>query len=267
MSANLQPMTKLLAIRVALVLAVGTFVLTNCTNLPTKTATKPNQLLVSAAISLKEALAEISEQFQKEENCTVTFNYASTGELAAQLRNGAPVDVFISASPELIDQLLQQQIIQPGTVREIAGNKLVMISSSTREFRNPEDLRNAQIVSIGNPQTVPAGTYAAEALRTYKLYDALLDKKKLVFAENARQVLTYVEQGDADAGIVYNTDAKLCSGCKTFFEIAESAAGSVIYKAGIVKGSKAATLAEKFMRQLESPSAKDILKSKGFMIE
>lgn len=266
MGKNLQKSSKLLRAYFVLICVICPLLLGNCKSAKTPERKTPF-LLVSAAISLKEALTEISKEFQKTERCSVTFNYASTGELASQLRNGAPVDVFISASPELIDQLSQQRIVEGSTVCKIAGNKLVMISSAKKEFHSPDDLQNANVVSIGNPQTVPAGTYAARALKSYKLYDSLLGKKKLVFAENARQVLTYVEQGDADAGIVYNTDAQLCSGCKTFFQIPESAAGSVAYKAGIVKDSKAPALAEKFMSKLKSQSAKELFKKKGFVIE
>lgn len=266
MATNSHSISKALVSSVALAVGLCAFSLDACTNTPANN-TKNSTLLVSAAISLKEALADIAVQFQKDENCAVTFNYASTGELAAQLKNGAPVDVFISASPELIDQLSQQHIVESSTVSEIARNKLVMISSPKKNFHVPSDLEKAETISIGNPQTVPAGTYAAQALRSYKLYNELLAKKKLVFAENARQVLTYVEQGDADAGIVYNTDAQLCSGCKIFFEIPKSATGSVVYKAGIVSDSKTHSLAVKFMSKLQSSSAKEILKRKGFLIE
>lgn len=223
-------------------------------------------LLVSSAISLKEALEEIADKFKAEQNCSVVFNYASSGELAAQLRHGAPVDVFISASPEVIDELAKQGIINAETISKIAGNSLVVISSK-KTFASLQELNSAQNISIGNPQTVPVGTLAKEALTKSGLYESLLLKKQLVFAENARQVLTYVEQGDAEAGIVYNTDARLCSSCKIGFSIPESASGPVTYEAGTVASSKSKDLAKKLMQCLNSPIAKEIFKKKGFLIE
>ncbi|MBX9572100.1 MAG: molybdate ABC transporter substrate-binding protein [Candidatus Obscuribacterales bacterium] len=248
---------------ITVVLCVSLFFLSSCLTSPS--TTKQPQLIVSAAISLKEALSEIATDFEKSENCKVTYNYASTGELAAQLRNGAPVDVFVSASMRLIDQLTSNNIIKRKSVSKIAGNKLVLISSK-KQLNSIEDLRNAQNVSIGNPQTVPAGTHAEQALKQYGLYEELLQKRKLVFAENARQVLTYVEQGDVEAGIVYNTDANLCSRCKIGFSIPESASGQVVYEAGIVSASKSEILAQRFLDRLRSPAARKIFKAKGFVL-
>ena len=225
---------------------------------------KKPELLVSSAISMKEALGEIAKDFETAENCSVTFNYASTGQLAAQLKNGAPVDVFISASPSLIEQLSADKFVDTESLSTIAKNKLVLIGTN-KKFQSLNALLTAETISIGNPETVPAGTYAAAALRKAGIYDQLLQKKKLVFAENARQILTYVEHGDAEAGIVYNTDAQLCSACQTSFEISDSDTGPVLYKAGIVSASKNLSLAKEFMSTLKSQPAKDIFKRRGFV--
>ena len=168
-------------------------------------------LTVSAAISLKDALDEISHLYETEQagRPAIHFNFGGSGTLQRQIEQGAPVDVFISASSKEMDALDSKGLLLSATRRNLVGNSVVLIvpkgASGISSF---EDLTNpaAKVIAIGEPKTVPAGEYAQEILTHLGIYDQL--KSKLVLAKDVRQVLTHVETGNADAGIVYATDAK-----------------------------------------------------------
>src|ERR1700752_2045722 len=176
-----------------------------------KPSASDDELTVSAAISLKDVLEEISHLYSADHPAAkVHFNLGGSGTLQRQIEQGAPVDIFISASPKEMDSLQSQGLLLPDTRKNLARTSVVLIvpagSTSISSF---QDLTKAVVktVAVGEPQTVPAGKYAQEVLTHFGMYDQL--KPKLVLAKDVRQVLTYVETGNADAGIVYATDAKI----------------------------------------------------------
>jgi molybdate transport system substrate-binding protein len=168
----------------------------------------PDELLISTAISMKEALQEIAANFQKQHpHMQVIVNSASSGALSQQIEAGAPVDIFVSASKIEIEELEKRHLLA-APPRAFAFNKLVCVTyGANAKVRSLEDLLSVERVAIGNPQTVPAGRYAVQALSKAKILDVLETGHKLVYAENVRAVLSYVEQNNVDAGIVYESDA------------------------------------------------------------
>lgn len=174
------------------------------------TAGSRDELLVSAAISLKEAFQEIGRLFTGRTGTPVVFNFGASGALAQQIEAGAPVDVFASAAAVEMDLLDRQGLLLPGTRRLLARNVLVVVvpADARADLARVADLVKPSFrhIAIGNPRTVPAGEYAREGLQNLKLWDTLYPR--LVLAENVRQVLDYVIRGEVDAGIVYRTDAK-----------------------------------------------------------
>ena len=222
-------------------------------------------ITVSAAASLKVPLETLKSEFEKETpGIAVVYNFGSSGSLEQQIVNGAPVDVFISAAAKQMDSLEKAGLILPASRFVLVGNTLVLIApTGTRALSGFGDLPSASTLAIGEPKSVPAGMYAMEILKHFGLAEAV--KEKLVFAKDARQVLVYVESGNADAGIVYGSDA---AGSKSARIVAVAPDGShqkVEYPAAIVKASAHPAEAAGFIAFLRSGRATALFKSAGFV--
>ncbi len=225
------------------------------------------EITVSAAVSLKDALDEIARLYRTgKPDVAVHFNLGGSGTLQRQIEQGAPVDVFISASPAEMDNLEAKGLLSAGTRTNLVANQVVLIVPvSTTNVTSFQDLAlpHVKLIAIGEPQTVPAGKYAQQVLTHLGLYDRL--KPRFVLAKDVRQVLTYVATGNADAGIVYATDARVSSKVKI---VATAPAGShspVIYPMAIVKDSRDTSNAKKFETFLQKPAAQSVFQKYGFL--
>jgi molybdate transport system substrate-binding protein len=225
-------------------------------------------LTVSAAISLKDALNEISHLYETEQpgHPAIHFNFGGSGTLQRQIEQGAPVDVFISASPKEMDALESKGLLLGATRRNLVGNSVVLIVpkggsgiSSFQDLTKPA----ARVIAIGEPKTVPAGEYAQEILTHLGVYDQL--KSRLVLAKDVRQVLTYVETGNADAGIVYATDAKHSSKVSVVATAPADSHSPVIYPAAMIMGSSNPQDAKAFLDFLVGAKAQAVFQKLGFM--
>lgn len=225
------------------------------------------ELTVSAAISLKESFTEIAAQFEKAHpDDKIFFNFAASGELAQQIDQGAPVDVFASAAMKQMQTLDQKGLLLPRTNQPFVRNRLVIVvPKGATKITSFEQLAKVSQLTIGNPKTVPAGQYAAEALTKAGIYQSLLNSQKIVFAENVRQALTYVETGNVDAGIVYATDARITDKVTISFPVPDTYSTPVIYPIAVVKASKQPDLAKAFVAFVLSAQGQAILQSKGFL--
>lgn len=225
------------------------------------------EIHVSAAISLKDALNEIRKIFEKEHpNADIVYNFGASGILAGQIAQGAPADVFVSASKGPIDFLAGKGLIQPGTVKDCAGNRLLVVSR-TKKIAWLSDLLKLDRIAVGNPQTVPAGEYTMQALSKEGIYEQLKSKQKLVFAEDARQVLSYVDSGDVDAGIVYHTDAIQSGKPRVSFKVDKTLTEPIQYQIVCLKDSKEMVLALEFENFLLGSQSKRVFLRKGFVYE
>jgi molybdate transport system substrate-binding protein len=230
--------------------------------------TPDEKITVSAAISLKNAFEEIGKLFEaRNKNATLVFNFGSSGDLMFQIKGGAPVDVFASASLEDMDKLDGEGLIIKDTNTRFASNTIVLIrpSSSAVMLSSFEDLANAEVkkVAVGNAKTVPAGKYADEVFQYMKIAGVI--KKKLVFAENVKQVLDYVARGEVDAGVVYATDAIMIPREVTIVATAPAESHKpVVYPIAVVKGTKSEKTAKAFIAFLTSDEGMKILKKYGF---
>lgn len=244
---------------VLLILLCVTMIMAACQSRPAK-----DELCVSAAISLKDALLEIAKGFESSNpGCKIVFNFGASGQLAEQIAQGAPTDVFISASSEFIERLEDKGLILRGSVQKIAGNKLVLITSR-QSIARLEDLCSVERIAIGNPKTVPAGAHAVEALRSAKIYDSLIKSQALVFAEDAKQIVAYVDGGDVDAGIVYNTDAKLADRARLCCVVPASYTKPVEYVLALIENSAHRNASEQFLKFALEPGSQAILAKWGF---
>ena len=231
-------------------------------------AAHAQEILVSAAISLKEVAEELGRQFQQAHpGVTVRFNFGASGDLQKQIETGAPVDLFLSAGQRQMDALAQQRLLLPGSQRLVARNALTLIvpAASRLDLKSPQDLGRpaVQRVALGNPKTVPAGQYAEECLRSLGLWKAL--QPKLIFAENVRQVLEYVARGEVDAGFVYTTDLLSRPGAvREAALLPQTSYSSITYPGAVVGASPQPALARAFLDLLGSPPGLQVLARYGF---
>jgi molybdate transport system substrate-binding protein len=227
---------------------------------------RQQELTVSAAISLKDVLDEIARLYHARKPDTVLhFNLGASGTLQRQIEQGAPVDVFISASPGEMDALESKGLIQPGTRKDLARNHIVLIVptgktgiSGFQDLTRPE----VKLIAMAEPQTVPAGKYAKEVLDHLGIYEQL--KPKCVLGKDARQVLTYVVRADVDAGIVYATDAQTSQQVKVVATAPEGFHSPVIYPVAVIKDSKNSGGARDFESFLLGPQARPVFQKYGF---
>lgn len=193
-------------------------------------------------------------------------NFGSSGSLAAQIDQGAPADVFLSAASKAMDELQQKGLIAVGTRRNLLKNTLVLIApadSKLRDFHGLTD-NSVRVIALGDPASVPAGQYGRQTLLALKLLDKL--NTKLVFAKDVRQVLTYVETGNADAGLVYATDAGSSARVRVVAVAPERTHDPIIYPVAAIAGRPAEQAACEFVNYLSAPSAQAIFVRHGFTI-
>lgn len=233
---------------------------------PRQTQAPNRDLIVSAAVSLKDALDEIARLYHAERpGEIVRFNLGGSGTLERQIEQGAPVDLFISASSEDMDKLQSKALVLAGTRKDLLKNRIVLIvPAGTKTVAGFADLAKPEVkfIAIGEPQTVPAGEYAQEVLRYFGLYDRL--KGKYVLSKDVRQVLTYVASGNADAGIVYATDAEISKQVSVAAIAPEPSHAPVIYPVAVMKLSKSPADAEEFESFLSSAPARVVFEKYGF---
>ncbi len=224
------------------------------------------EITVSAAASLTDALNEITTSFEKDyPTIKVTYNFGSSGTLQQQIIQGAPADLFFSAAEDQFDELVKEEVIDKAKMVDLVGNKIVLVTpkESEKEIKSFQDLKaNAQKISLGTPETVPAGKYAKEMLENAGVWDMVEDN--MIFAKDVRQVLTYVETGNVDAGIVYNTDALISSKVDVIATAEEGTHTPIIYPLGILKESDHPKEAEIFFDYMQSEKALTILEKYGF---
>jgi molybdate transport system substrate-binding protein len=227
----------------------------------------PVTILAAAAASLRYSYEnELIPLFQKKYPwITVEGTYDSSGKLQTQIEQGMGADVFMSAASAQMNNLVSQNLVSAATVKPLLENKIVLIkpvgiSTAVTSFQTAAQ---AKTIALGDPASVPAGQYAKEAFTSLGNWDAV--SAKASFGTNVTEVLNWVGEGSADAGVVYATDA---AASKKVEIIAEAPAGSlktkVIYPVGMVSASVHQAEAQLFIDFLASPEALEIFKSYGF---
>ncbi|MFD1017714.1 molybdate ABC transporter substrate-binding protein [Thalassobacillus hwangdonensis] len=223
------------------------------------------ELKISAASSMRDAMKEIGELFEKETDFELVFNFGSSGTLAQQIHQGAPVDVYISANRRWMEDVEQDSLMKAPSIQTFATTRLVLASSKAQqveaEFSRLDILDK---VSIGDPESVPAGAYAKEALIESGQWHKL--EKKLVYAKNVRQVAAYIASGNVDAGIIYASDAVVLDDLNVIETIPETLHSPVEYVSGITASSKKDAAAKAFLEFLKKEKPKKILADYGFEV-
>lgn len=225
-------------------------------------------ILVSAAMSLRSAFEEIGALFAATTGePRPAFNFGASGDLALQIRGGAPVDVFAAAAVGDMDGLEAASALLPQTRVDFTANAMVLVvpaaadnvANAFGDLAKPEIAR----IAVGNPKTSPAGRYAGEIFASTGV--AATVGPKLVFAETIRQALDYVARGEVDAGVVYATDAAL-----RLQEVKVAAAApaeshtSIVYPIAVIEGSRRPETAKAFLAAVRSAAGQSILARYGF---
>ena len=249
--------------------------LTACSTGKAKTADSPvpggddqgGEIFIAAAASLKPVMEEVLiPGFTKSHPVfTVTGTYDSSGKLQKQIEEGLEADLFLSAATKQMDALNEKGLLDSASVTMLLENQIVLIvpEGSEDSYGSFTDIEKAAVIAIGDPDSVPAGQYAKEALTQTGLWDSL--NTKLSLGTNVTEVLNWVAEGSADAGIVYATDAATTQRVKVIAPAPEgSLSERVLYPAAILSGSGSRAGAELFLAYLKSSEAKDAFFSYGF---
>lgn len=234
-----------------------------------------SKILVAAAASLQATFDnELIPLFEKENpEIAVEGTYASSGDLQHQIESGLDADVFFSAATSNMDTLAEEKLIDEDTVVDLLKNDVVLITpkDSKLGIKSFKDITKADTIAIGDPESVPAGKYAKEILTNLGVYNEV--EKKASLGASVTEVLSWVAEGSADAGIVYATDAQTenTNGDDKEVEVVATAEDSmmqtqVVYPVGVVSASTHKDEAKAFEDFLQTDEAKVILEKAGFTI-
>lgn len=233
-----------------------------------KNKTKSGQtILLFAGASLTDVISEIADSFEIKNNIAVKLNFASSGTLARQMKQGIVPDIYISASKKWADYVDSLGFFQPDYKMEIATNDLVLIAplKSNYKYETIDSSLNFILLlgdkrlSIGDPAHVPAGKYAKQSLEYFRYYKKL--EGKLLPAKDVRSALMVVELEESPLGIVYRTDALKSEKVKILSSFPDKSHEPIVYIAGLCKNHASA---ENFYSWLNSDPAKQIWKKHGF---
>ena len=231
-------------------------------------ALRASSLQVFAAASLTDALNDIAPAYEETHGHKLHFNLAGSNVLARQLLEGAPADVFISADEKSMDVVQEAGLLLAESRRDLLSNTLAVVVpvDSVLQINSVQELANSEVrrLALADPRGVPAGVYAKEYLEKSRLWDAIKDR--VVPTENVRAALAAVESGDVDAGIVYKTDAASTRAVKVTYIVPADQGPRISYPIAVLKSSKHAWEAQKFVAYLMTEPALAIFKKHGFLI-
>ena len=222
-------------------------------------------LTVSVAASLTDAITVIEQSYMREHvGVELRNNSGSSGMLAQEIEQGAPVDIFLSAAEGPMDDVVAKGLVAAGTRRNLLRNTLVLIAPRESQLRDFEGLADpsVRLIALGDPATVPAGQYGKQTLMALHLYEQV--QPRLVLAKDVRQVLTYVEMGNVEAGIVYATDAQKSDKVRVVATAPEASHDPIVYPVAVIRAGSNGSAARAFVEYLRSPEAMAIFAAQGF---
>ncbi|PVZ87038.1 molybdate ABC transporter substrate-binding protein [Serratia sp. S1B] len=232
-------------------------------------AVAAEKITVFAAASLTNALQEIATEYKKTQGVEVVSSFASSSTLARQIEQGAPTDIFIAADQQWMNYAIDKQLMITETRYTLLGNELVLIAAKSAkqdkvDINQQTDwvkLLNGSRLAVGDPDHVPAGIYAKEALQHLGAWSAL--EPQLARANNVRSAMVLVERGEAPLGIVYGSDAVASDKVKVVGVFPEESHQPVEYPMAIVK-QRQTPMVSAFYDYLKGPQATAIFERFGF---
>ncbi len=251
----MRPRASLPTLSTLLVLSLGAF------------AAGAAEIHVSAAASLTDALKEIVPRFERESGHRVVCHFAATSLLARQIEEGAPADLLFAADEATLDRLDQRSLVLPGTRRSLLGNQLVIVvpAGSTLALEGPDDLARPSLrrLALADPRTVPAGIYARQYLQRRGLWERLV--ARVVPTENVRAALATVAAGNADAGLVYGSDARGSDRVRVAWTVPLEEGPRISYPAAVLAGAQEPEAARALLAFLARPASLEVFRRHGFL--
>lgn len=224
-------------------------------------------LTISAAASLTDALEEAADVFHESHpEIKADFNFGGSGALQQQISQGAPADLFFSASESDFNMLIDNGSIAEENSVNMLRNDLVLVApANSGNVKSFNDITKADQIAVGTPESVPAGKYSMQTFNSLGIKEDI--EPLLVYAEDVRAVLTYVERGEVDAGLVYRTDALTSDKVEIVDTARKEWHEPIVYPAGLITESENAEAAEIFYEFLQSEEALTIFEDYGFTRE
>ena len=224
-------------------------------------------LHVSAAASLTNVMQDIAKEYEQQHpDVKVEFNFGSSGALQQAIENGGKSDLFVSAAQKQMNALEKGGLLADGTRRDLLINDVVLIvpKDSKKDIKSFDDLNTDKVqkLALGEPKGVPVGQYSEQIFTHMNNLDAM--KAKAVYGTDVRQVLSWIEQGEADAGLVYATDAAITDGVKVVAKAPADSHKPIIYPVSVLKDSKQLDLAKDFEQFLLNDTSKALFEKYGF---
>jgi molybdate transport system substrate-binding protein len=225
------------------------------------------RITVFAAAGMTTAVTEIAQQYER---CDVVVSFASSSTLARQIENGAPADVFISANETWMDYLVGRGFVAGGSRRDLVGNRLALVAPAGSDVNldvgEGMDLVSALAggkLATGDPDHVPVGMYAREALENLGLWEDVEDR--LARSQSTRSALVLVEIGEAPLGIVYATDARASQKVRVLGLFPETSHGPIVFSAAIVSGRATAEV-RRFFEHLTGAGLSQLFEKHGYQV-
>jgi len=230
-------------------------------------ATADTNITVFAAASLTNAMSEIVGAYEQDELVQIQTSYGSSSTLAKQIENGAPVDIYISADPKWMNYLQDKSFINSASRRNLLTNHLVMIAPKGKSFKVEVEKKDFNLpqafkgkLCVGETESVPVGIYAKQSLMNLNWWNGI--KGRIVGTQDVRAALVFVERGECEAGIVYETDAKLSERIEVVTLLPDATHDQILYPLAMLK--TASPKAQDFYKYLRSDNASRIFLKFGF---
>lgn len=220
---------------------------------------------VLAGAGLKDALNDLKGLYARKTGVEVRYSFAAAGILRKQVEEGVPADIFFTPGKKEMDELQRKGLIIPETRTDLLGNEIVLVVAKEKknEIRSFADLADkAQSITIGHPETVPAGKYARETLQNLGLWGKL--EKRILYAKCVRTVLAYVDSGNVDAGLVYRSDTTVMKSGALVAVAPKGAHSPIHFTIAALTSSKRRQETKRFMEFLKSPEASAIFSKYRF---
>lgn len=244
------------------VLVLVSLVVVACTSAPSNPAPEP--LLVSAASNLLLAFEELGQEYLQQTGTPVVFNFAASGQLAQQIEQGAPVDLFVSADMGYVKDLAAKGRVVPDSVQIYARGRLTIWTrvDSKLDVQTVQDLLKPEVrrLAIANPEHAPYGVVARQALQAAGVWDMI--QNKLVLGENVRQTLQYAETGDVDVAIIPLSLSVTSSG--HWARVPQDLHAPIDQALAVVADSPRQSAARDFAAFITGPKGRDILSKYGY---
>ena len=224
------------------------------------------EIMVSAAASLTDVLNELAEKYKEQDpGMEIAFTFGGSGALQTQIEEGAPVDLFFSAAEENMDALEEEGLIDTETRKDVLKNEIVLIAPlGDPEVSSFENILDSDPqIALGEPESVPAGKYAQEIFENLGIWEGV--QSHTVFASNVREVLSWVEAGEADCGVVYATDAMTSDQVQVVCNAPEGGP-EVLYPAAVLKDCANPEGAKEFLDYLTGDEAMKAFEAYGFTV-